>query len=113
MKPIRTRVVKKRVKPQDPLIPKVLIPIQEESFELPEQNDDHHDIDLGHEILTEDGEFSWGIQGGSEGKFVTAHQLQQQQQKKKKANQKAPDLSRRILSPRQCKKQAAGTPEKK
>ncbi|KAL8088055.1 hypothetical protein AgCh_037990 [Apium graveolens] len=37
MKPIRTRVVKKRVKPRDPLIPKVLIPIQEESFELPEQ----------------------------------------------------------------------------
>ncbi|KAL8103953.1 hypothetical protein AgCh_028244 [Apium graveolens] len=37
MKPIRTRVVKKRVKPQDPLISKVLIPIQEESFELPEQ----------------------------------------------------------------------------
>ncbi|KAL8126474.1 hypothetical protein AgCh_013673 [Apium graveolens] len=37
MKPIRTRVVKKRVKPQDPLILKVLIPIQEESFELPEQ----------------------------------------------------------------------------
>ncbi|KAL8088871.1 hypothetical protein AgCh_038583 [Apium graveolens] len=37
VKPIRTRVVKKRVKPRDPLIPKVLIPIQEESFELPEQ----------------------------------------------------------------------------
>ncbi|KAL8156723.1 hypothetical protein AgCh_001720 [Apium graveolens] len=37
MKPIRTRVVKKRVKPRDPLISKVLIPIQEESFELPEQ----------------------------------------------------------------------------
>ncbi|KAL8118947.1 hypothetical protein AgCh_016439 [Apium graveolens] len=37
MKPVRTRVVKKRVKPRDPLIPKVLIPIQEESFELPEQ----------------------------------------------------------------------------
>ncbi|KAL8124454.1 hypothetical protein AgCh_012193 [Apium graveolens] len=36
-KPIRTRVVKKRIKPRDPLIPKVLIPIQEESFELPEQ----------------------------------------------------------------------------
>ncbi|KAL8102976.1 hypothetical protein AgCh_027492 [Apium graveolens] len=34
MKPIRTRVVKKRVKPRDPLIPKVLIPIQGESFEM-------------------------------------------------------------------------------
>ncbi|KAL8091346.1 hypothetical protein AgCh_033814 [Apium graveolens] len=37
LKPIRTRVVKKRIKPRDLLIPKVLIPIQEESFELPEQ----------------------------------------------------------------------------
>ncbi|KAL8089168.1 hypothetical protein AgCh_038805 [Apium graveolens] len=37
MKPIRTRVVKKRVKPWNPLIPKLLIPIQEESFEFPEQ----------------------------------------------------------------------------
>ncbi|WOG86280.1 hypothetical protein DCAR_0205481 [Daucus carota subsp. sativus] len=45
--------------------------------------------------------------------FVTTHQLQQQQEKKKKANKKAPEPPRRILSPRQCKKQAAGTPEKK
>ncbi|KAL8134452.1 hypothetical protein AgCh_009463 [Apium graveolens] len=50
---------------------------------------------------------------GVKRKFVTVHQFQQQQQKKKKANQKAPDLSRRILSPRQCKKQVTGTPENK
>ncbi|KAL8147109.1 hypothetical protein AgCh_004723 [Apium graveolens] len=37
MKPIRTRVVKKRVKQRDPLIPRVFIPIPEESFELPDQ----------------------------------------------------------------------------
>ncbi|KAL8091387.1 hypothetical protein AgCh_033846 [Apium graveolens] len=37
MKPIHTRVVKKRVKRRDPLAPRVLVPIQEESFELPDQ----------------------------------------------------------------------------
>ncbi|XP_074327360.1 uncharacterized protein LOC141665278 [Apium graveolens] len=37
MKPIRTRIVKKRVKQRDPLIPRVFLPIPEESFELPDQ----------------------------------------------------------------------------
>ncbi|KAL8120197.1 hypothetical protein AgCh_017370 [Apium graveolens] len=36
MKPIQTRVVKKRVKLRDPLVPRVFIPIPEESFEMPE-----------------------------------------------------------------------------
>ncbi|KAL8125126.1 hypothetical protein AgCh_012705 [Apium graveolens] len=38
MKPIRTRIVKKRVKQRDPLIPRVFLPIPEESFELPDQD---------------------------------------------------------------------------
>ncbi|KAL8145123.1 hypothetical protein AgCh_003366 [Apium graveolens] len=37
MKPIRTRIVKKRVKQRDPLIPRVFLPIPEESFEVPDQ----------------------------------------------------------------------------
>ncbi|KAL8119259.1 hypothetical protein AgCh_016686 [Apium graveolens] len=39
MKPIRTRVVKKRVKQRDPLIPRVFLPIPEKSFELTDQAD--------------------------------------------------------------------------
>ncbi|KAL8116429.1 hypothetical protein AgCh_022794 [Apium graveolens] len=34
----RTRIVKKRVKQWDPLIPRVFLPIPEESFELPDQH---------------------------------------------------------------------------
>ncbi|KAL8133827.1 hypothetical protein AgCh_009043 [Apium graveolens] len=37
---VKTRVVKKRVKQQDPLISRVFFPIPEESFELPDQDED-------------------------------------------------------------------------
>ncbi|KAL8108989.1 hypothetical protein AgCh_025183 [Apium graveolens] len=39
----RTRVVKKRVKQRDPLIPRVFLPIPEKSFELPDQEQTESD----------------------------------------------------------------------
>ncbi|KAL8104025.1 hypothetical protein AgCh_028303 [Apium graveolens] len=57
---VKTRIVKKRVMRRDPLIPRVFLPIPEESFELPDQDTlhpspsrpwDQHDVEVCHHLF--------------------------------------------------------------